>query len=357
MARNLSDAFVQVIRDVIHGGDDVHVRGQDQKEIRAYNVRIERSTERVLMVPGRNNNVFAQIAETIWVLAGRDDLDFLTLYLPRAIDFSDDGRTWRAAYGPRLRQWGPGVDQLKGVASRLAEDLYSKRAVMSLFDPARDYCETKDVPCNNWLHFLCRGDRLHLNVCVRANDAIWGFSGINVFEWSVLHEIMAVSIGKTAGEINWFAGSMHIYGRHYGLAQNIAGNNAFADMYGFGVPSIGIRANVADLDQNLGAVMKIEQLARNGIYPDQFEQEIDPFFEICARIMQIYNMYLRSERRDDIVARISRLPSCDLRVAVIEYLTRRWGVEFVSELSLTGEESSFFAEYFQSMTRFSRAAA
>ncbi len=357
MARNLSEAFLQVVREVIHSGDDVHVRGQDQKEIRAYSIKIERSTERILMVPGRNNNVFAQIAETIWVLSGRDDLNFLNLYLPRAIDFSDDGKTWRAAYGPRLRHWGSRVDQLKSVASRLAEDLYSKRAVISLFDPALDFCETKDVPCNNWLQFLCRDDRLHLNVCVRANDAIWGFSGINVFEWSVLHEIMSASVGKMAGEINWFTGSMHIYDRHYGLARSIVRDIGFADMYRIGIPSIGIKTNVGDLDRNLDSVMRIEQLARNGIFPENFEEKIDPFFEFCARMMQIYNMYLLSERRGEIVARISKLPSCDLRVAVIEYFTRRWGADFVSETPLTSEESSFFSKYFQSVTRFSRSAA
>jgi thymidylate synthase len=58
------------------------------------------------VLPGRNNNVFAQLAETAWVLAGRNDLAFLGHYLPRVADFSDDGRTWRGAYGPRIRRWG-----------------------------------------------------------------------------------------------------------------------------------------------------------------------------------------------------------------------------------------------------------
>ncbi|MGL5808389.1 MAG: thymidylate synthase, partial [Nocardioides sp.] len=177
MARNLSEALVNVLGDVMVSGDEVVARGQTQRELRGHVQTITHPTERVLVLPGRANNVFAQIAETAWVLAGRDDLAYLAHYLPRAPEFSDDGKTWRAAYGPRLRNWRGQVDQLSAVADRLVEDPHTKRAVMTIFDPASDYGETKDVPCNNWLHFLQRDGQMHLSVAVRANDAIWGFSG------------------------------------------------------------------------------------------------------------------------------------------------------------------------------------
>lgn len=186
MSRNINDALIDVVEEINVRGDVVESRGGQQREIVGALVTIDRPRERILTVPNRNNNVFAQVAETIWVLAGRNDLDFLGRFLPRAHEFSDDGETWRAAYGPRLRAWGPGkVDQLAAVRNRLQEDPQTKRAVATIFDPALDNVETLDVPCNNWLHFLQRDGILALNVSVRANDAIWGFSGINVFEWSV----------------------------------------------------------------------------------------------------------------------------------------------------------------------------
>jgi len=52
------------------------------------------------------------------------------------------------------------MDQLDEIRRLLNADLESRRAVAVLFDPAKDFTETLDVPCNNWLHFLVRHGRL-----------------------------------------------------------------------------------------------------------------------------------------------------------------------------------------------------
>ena len=72
----------------------------------------------------RKANVFAQIAETMWVLAGRNDIEWLSAYLPRAVDYSDNGTHWRAGYGPRIRRIRgfENVDQLVRVVETLKAD-------------------------------------------------------------------------------------------------------------------------------------------------------------------------------------------------------------------------------------------
>src|SRR5690348_6824007 len=110
--RNMTYALVGGLRDVLTEGKHLSVRGSHTRELRNRLTVLERPQERCLVTPRRRNNIFATIAETMWVLAGRNDLAFLTRYLPRAQDFSDDGQIWRAAYGPRLRNWH-GVDQLR----------------------------------------------------------------------------------------------------------------------------------------------------------------------------------------------------------------------------------------------------
>lgn len=347
MPRNLTDALTAVLRDVVVDGVELHARGQNQRELRAYQVKIERPSERVVVLPGRRNNIFAQIAETIWVLAGRDDLEFLGRYLPRAAEFSDDGSTWRAAYGPRLRKWDSETDQLVGVVHRLTEDPNTKRAVMSIFDPAQDYVDTKDVPCNNWLHFMRRDEWLHLNVAVRANDAIWGFSGINVFEWSVLQEIMAVSVGATPGDLNWFVGSMHVYDRHYDVAEKILRNTSPKSPYHFDVPGLAITTTVDELDHQLGLVLEAEALARNGKYVPRVQGLTDPFFAACTRMLQIYNMVRNDEPDDMVLDALAYLPPSDFRVAAIEFLSRKRGSDFSYELPLSAEERAFLEHHFQ----------
>lgn len=186
--------------------------------------------KREILVPGRRASIVSQVAETMWVLAGRNDVGWLKHYLPRAPQFSDDGLTWRGGYGPRLRRWRPGVDQLAEVVRLLKEDPETRRAVMVIFDPAQDYVSSKDIPCNNWLSFVARRGVLHLNVAIRSNDLIWGWSGINAFEWSVLLEVVAHLTGNEIGEITFNATSLHAYTRHDDRLRSIADQQGFKDV-------------------------------------------------------------------------------------------------------------------------------
>ncbi|MGV9680666.1 thymidylate synthase [Nocardia sp. NPDC003482] len=327
MSRNITAALVEVLDDIARRGVVVRSRGGEQKEVVGAVVTLDRPTERVLTVPHRNNNVFAQLAETIWVLAGRNDMEFLTRYLPRAGEFSDDGKTWRAAYGPRLRSWGPGgLDQFGAVRDRLREDPYTKRAVATIFDPALDHVDTLDVPCNNWLHFLQRDASLALNVAVRANDAIWGFSGINVFEWSVLHEIMARTLGWSVGRMSWFVGTLHVYQRHYATAERIVRQRGIRSVYEFGVPALAIETDLDGLDETLAEVFAVEAAARQGAHERAARINAlitDPFFAATATMLRAFLAFADGTDPEAALRIVTELPPSDLRVAALEYISRR----------------------------------
>lgn len=215
--RNAARAFIAELAEIRSSGQPVTVRGLPTHERLARTVTLAQPTERFITIPGRRNDVFATIAETMWVLAGRNDMEYLARYLGRALQFSDDQVTWRGGYGPRLRDWD-GVDQLDEIRKLLRSDPESRRAAAVLFDPARDFADTLDVPCNNWLHFLVRDGSVHLNVTVRSNDILWGFSGINTFEWSVLHEMMAFWLDARVGHVSFFISSLHLYDERNGQA-------------------------------------------------------------------------------------------------------------------------------------------
>jgi thymidylate synthase len=232
--RNISLALVGSVRDVLRDGTDVLVRQRPTRELVARNTRIEAPLERYLSVPDRNNDIVAQFAESMWVLAGRDDIAWLTKYLPRAPQFSDDGAVWRGAYGPRLRNW-QGVDQIDAVRRLLLGDRSSRQAVMSIFDPARDFAPSKDIPCNNWLAWIIRDDRLHMSAALRSNDVWWGFSGVNAFEWSMLHEMLAFWVGAEVGRADYYAMSFHLYSDHFARAERAAVGFHGLSPYDFGI--------------------------------------------------------------------------------------------------------------------------
>lgn len=217
---NIDVALPHLASHVMIAGSEVGSRlGERTMEVLHQQTVLTEPWQREVLVPGRNANIAAQIAETMWVLAGRNDVEFLSHYLPRAKDFSDDGVTWRGGYGPRLRGWrlgdGSQIDQVKHVVDLLTKDRASRRAVISIYDPETDTRDGKDIPCNDFLSFISREGALHLSVFVRSNDLIWGWSGINAFEWSALQEIVAAHLGLMVGDLVFNTTSLHIYDRHW----------------------------------------------------------------------------------------------------------------------------------------------
>jgi thymidylate synthase len=187
---------------------------------------IENPRSRHLNLVGRKNNIFATIAETFWVFAGDDRVDpYLSFFLPRAMDFSDDGISWRGAYGPRLYEY----NQLDDVIDQFRnEGIFTRRAVLYIGAPELDTKQslsdiydlesTKDRPCNAMCDFFITPDKkLHMNVKSRSGDILWGFGSINIFEWTFLQEFMLQELKReidpelTLGTYNHHVTNLHLY--------------------------------------------------------------------------------------------------------------------------------------------------
>lgn len=219
-----SEAFPHLCGLVMRQGRTVGSRqGQPTKELTMVHFSVGASNSLSVNTEGRGVSFPAQIAEMMWILSGRNDIDWLSRYLPRAKDFSDDGRTWRGGYGPRLRRFGTDkVDQLAHVIALLKEDPTTRRAVFNIYDPEVDSAPGKDVPCNNWVHFLAREGKLDANVAIRSNDLMWGWSGINSFEWATLLQLVAHLTGLEVGRVHYSISSLHLYERHWEKADRMA---------------------------------------------------------------------------------------------------------------------------------------
>lgn len=167
--------------------------------------------ERVLFDEKRDANPYFHLMEALWMVAGRDDLEWLTRFNPRMTQFSDNGDGLKGAYGFRWQNYFE-LDQLYWVVSLLKMDPESRRAVIAMWDPNEDLCtSSKDVPCNTHIYFDLRGDRLNMTVCCRSNDAVWGAYGANVVHFSVLQEFMAAWLKKPVGVYRQFSNNFHLY--------------------------------------------------------------------------------------------------------------------------------------------------
>lgn len=686
MYRNIEEALVKSLGVLLEKGDVVPSRNGETRELWSHHMVIENPLERVLLAPGRGHNPFAALAETMWVLAGRNDMEFLSRYLPRAKDFSDDGKTWRGGYGPRLRAWerfggiqnhlavypdiGSGleeactrlnletpysltnpdpvclVDQIEECVKILTENPDSRRAVMVIFDPSQDYTQSKDIPClagetilwspegdlpisevarrfengevtrwpvysvdpgtnslslqwatrvwksgeketlrlnfddgssiratpdhrffqrkrvrkegknpratfneikecvagdlepgdriwatrrfynpkryelhkkyldkgtawsnlqptareyvellrgsipdghdvhhvneiktdnraenleihphglhssfnmfgddnpmrrlgeekhrvrakkqsvslranhasrspeersgtrekqrqaalrrsghpdtggnhkilsvesggvtpvydfhvpsghtaivgtgvvahncNNWVAFKIRNGKLNMTIGVRSNDVIWGFSGINVFEWSVLQQMMAHWTGVEVGQMGYLADSFHLYDHHYEKAQKILAQAKAKTLYDFGFKTPAFSTCWEDFPALTEGFFSLENLLRNGSY-DAFDLELkgvkDEFLRTTLLMLKAYNTYLERDtfQQSDteyepmaylrpIARQVNEIPQSDLRVAAIDFFRRQkgFGEKFMALVELSAQERAFF---------------
>jgi Thymidylate synthase len=166
---------------------------------------------RVLFDPVRDANPFLHLFEALWIVAGRNDVAFLSQFVPRFETFSDDGAKFHAAYGHRLRTLGL-VDQLDIACSMLAHDHTTRRVVLQIWSAIRDLgTDSKDLPCNATVILRAIEGRLDMTVCNRSNDIILGAYGANVVQFSILQEYICARAGLLPGVYYQISNNYHLY--------------------------------------------------------------------------------------------------------------------------------------------------
>lgn len=183
-----------------------------------------RPCERVEFHEERDANPFFHLMESLWMLAGRNDVEFVSRYSAQIGRYSDDGTTINGAYGHRWRSWF-GLDQLNRIAVALRANNQDRRQVLAMWDGARDLANvsSKDVPCNTTAYLQVNpAGLLDLMVCNRSNDLIWGAYGANAVHFSVLLEYMAMLVGVPVGSYYQVSMNTHVYQHHWELMKVLA---------------------------------------------------------------------------------------------------------------------------------------
>ena len=218
---SLSEITDKAISLVLEEGEENSSRNGNVTYLNNVIVELKNPLSRHLNLNGRNNNIYATIGELFWIMSGTDRINpFLSFFLPRAADYSDDGVTWRGGYGPRIYM----DNQLENAIKVFKEDgLDTRRSVISVYDSGLDSgVSSKDIPCNNLIHFLVGSDgRLNMNVVSRSSDVLWGLFGINIAEWTFLQEYVAQRVGLSVGVYTHFTSNLHIYDATGKQAMNV----------------------------------------------------------------------------------------------------------------------------------------
>lgn len=165
----------------------------------------------------RKANPFFHLAEAMWMLAGRNDLDFLLTFNKTFGQFSDDDVHIRgSAYGKRWINWfvdeqGEIINQIDRVVSEIRASNTTRRAVVSQWDVTDLNRASRDVPCNLQTLFLLRDGKLDMTVYNRSNDLVYGMYGSNIVHFTIFHQLISALCDLPVGVYTQVSNCLHVY--------------------------------------------------------------------------------------------------------------------------------------------------
>ena len=303
--------------------------------------------DRVLFNAVRDSNPFFSVFESLWMLAGRNDVDFPAKFAPQIREYSDDGKTLNGAYGHRWRRHF-GQDQLMIAASELLRDPMSRRVNIQMWDGDQDTGllagkGSKDLPCNLSMVMVNTKGRLDLTVFNRSNDLIWGAWGANLVHFAFVQEFVAQLAGLEVGVYYQVSSNTHIYSE-FPITQRLLEPVENGRKIKFGVrPEV-----VAGLDTRPEFILSPKILADNIIQVShtiwEFNRNLDSFFnefgitneytdlgantispflrEVAEPMRRAWNFY-KADQLESAVAYLEDRPPYDWLVNCKQWLERR----------------------------------
>jgi thymidylate synthase len=307
---------------------------------------------RVLFSPMRDANPFFHVMESLWMLAGRNDLPWLTRFNKKFAAYSDDGgQTQPGAYGYRWRNYF-GHDQLMDIILELKQNPDSRRAVLAMWDGgSRTAWEgsqrvlehtqagdsyaaalgSADVPCNTHAYFDTIDGRLNMTVCCRSNDIIWGAYGANAVHFSFLLEFLSAATGITMGVYRQFSNNFHLY------TNVVPRDNLMAmarDAWSSDKYLMKETANALNKVPTAPPLRQVPLMQTDletweaelqGFMGDSWEAThfTEPFFRGVALPMHDAHAFYRDKRYDLAIEIAETIKAEDWRIACVEWLKRR----------------------------------
>lgn len=341
LAGEVNQLYPEVVELCRKFGEPIVARGTHTKELHPVVLEVEYPWQCVVTSYNRPVNLAFAMAEVLWILKGDRDVAMPAFYNGSISQFSDNGQTFNAAYGYRLRK-AHRYDQIEDAVASLQEDPTSRRVMLSMWHPDDSgfvhYIDnpdegvqltkrvTKDRACNAFAHLLIRDNKLDWTHFVRSNDIILGLP-YNFIQFGHLQAYIAGRLGILPGRLTYIADSLHQYEDTY-----------YTDADASGISPFNIYAHAEDPDFMLGMddyteVVALEQSIRNGFYYNpRLAEEEDGYWRLVAHLWSAHAHY----KNGDDIGSIRQLQGAPFVYAATQarfYASRRWLKLPVSEQS------------------------
>lgn len=211
-AATVDDLMRAAVEAVIADGTHVSPSKGSCRELVAAAFTLTNPRARVSRSASRGR-IFSALGELCWYLSGSCRTDDIAYYVSMYRRFDEDGIVY-GAYGPRLVCFD-GTNQIQYAIRTLRAAPSSRQVVLQLFDHQDVTAPHLDVPCTCTLQYLLRDGELTAITYMRSNDVFRGLPH-DLFCFTMLHELIAASVGAELGAYHHMVGSLHIYDQDAG---------------------------------------------------------------------------------------------------------------------------------------------
>lgn len=237
IVKNANTAYRQILSDILDNGIEIKATktlstGSEKttKDLWNYSIKLENPMDSVVKSNSNKFWVAGAVSRFIWMMGANNRIKDIEFYWGKGVgNFSDDEIIMPGSnYGARMITPRPGMNQIESVIERLKKNPSTRRGAISIYHPEDAVRNSKDIPCAFGVFYTLRGGKLNTTIIMRSNNASFLFP-YNIFEFSLLSEVIANEVGVKMGELHFQAVSMHLYEKDFEKAQKVIDENEFND--------------------------------------------------------------------------------------------------------------------------------
>jgi thymidylate synthase len=165
------------------------------------------------------------VHELLWFISGNTNIKYLQENGVKIWnEWADEEGNLGPVYGHQWRKFGDnrrypceGIDQLSRVIQQIRENPYSRRHIVSAWNPI-DVDEMALPPCHVLFQFYVQNNKLSSQLYQRSADAFLGIP-FNIASYALLTMMVAQVCNLQPGEFVHTLGDAHLYSNHFEQAK------------------------------------------------------------------------------------------------------------------------------------------
>ena len=209
--------YLELMQHVLDNGLERGDRtGVGTKSVFGYQMRFDLA-EGFPLVTTKKMHLRSIIHELLWFIQGDTNIAYLKENNITIWDeWADENGDLGPVYGKQWRRWetpnGDVLDQLMELVENLKNNPYSRRHVLSAWNPA-DLPQMALPPCHCLFQFYVADGKLSCQLYQRSADIVLGVP-FNIASYALLTMMVAQVVGLELGEFIHTFGDAHLYLNH-----------------------------------------------------------------------------------------------------------------------------------------------